>query len=192
MYDTPDSGDPVAYLPWWLNLLRVSGAIIVVVLPDDGQRTLILRREARRMEAPFLTCRRTRGPGQFFEFLSDELGIPLGRTPAFQRTETVARRLPRYVHFEQAELLTPTALGILLALKKTNENSSRDVSLVLSSGSRRLLQNIERADRYGTFLRHCCFYTPGVEPPPILEERRRSSERCGAAPPFQFPTGESD
>ncbi len=192
MYNPPDPGDPVAYLPWWLDMIRGTGMIIVVVLPDDGQSTLILRREARRMESPFLTCRRTRGPGQFFAFLANELEIPLGRTPAFQRTETIARRLPRFVYLEQADLLTPTALGILLGLKKTNEHSNREVSFVLSSGSRRLLQNIERADRYGTFLSHCCFYTPGVEPTPNLEERRRSAEQCGLPPTIQFPAGETD
>ena len=104
----------------------------------------------------------------------------------------MARRLPRFVYLEQADLLTPTALGILLGLKKNIEHSNREVSFVLSSGSRRLLQNIERADRYGTFLRHCCFYTPGAEPTPNLEERRRSAERCGLPPKIQFPAGETD
>ena len=180
MYSDPDPQDPVAYLPWWIEFALNAQMISLVVLPDDRWRTLILRTEARQLGAPFLTCLRTRGPRQFLTFLAQELGISPGRANSLQLMEAVLGELTRgsrVVFLDQAEVLTPTALKIVLDLHKEGENLGRQVSFVLSSGSRRLLENIERIDCEGSFMSYCCFYTPGVEPTPKLQELRRAIDQ---------------
>jgi len=94
MLEYADYSDPIEYLPLWIDLFASTGAILVVVLDDDAQRGMILRTEASRSGAPFLTCDKFRSTKQFLKFLAAPFGLVVsagfGRTIAFGRSYELA------------------------------------------------------------------------------------------------------
>ncbi len=181
--DSPSRGDPVSYVPWWLNELREFRSLFLVAWSDDVYRKTVLRKYARDFDAAYLECVSHRTGKQFLQWLASGFGLLAGRRTLADLYDTLQDELLSRNHLvilDEAHLLTLKALDMVRDLQHAVADLSRHgrddrrstSTFVLSSGSQEL---VNKLDRVPDFWAYCHFrYYRGV---PLSKKERHQLDQ---------------
>ena len=182
----PENGDhPIIWMRWHCDVAVECAKIAVIVVEPDRTRELGLRNYAREIGGVFSTCPRVRSAKQFLQLVAGSLGVACSNLSSYELFDGIEKLLSDSViplFLDRADLLTSVPLEMVLDIVKSSRTGC-----VLSSGSRKLLERIERVDQEGSFISYCSFYCPDVEPTPKLRDWWSSASAAGAPPTLKFP-----
>ena len=179
----PNNQDPVAYVPWWLDLLRGQPSLLVIAWSDGVYRKTTLRSYAQRAGGTFLECGPHRTRKQFLQWLASECGLFPGRRMSSELYEALLDLfLSRdyLVILDDADQLSVGALGAIRDLHHTIDDHcchGRDgrtsaSTFVLCSGNQELARKLDRIPDFWTY---CCWWHYDVPP----SKKQRALKRAG-------------
>ena|GEM_PF-2921598 len=166
-WDPPSRDDPVAFIPWWLELREEDSYLLLIAWSDDPYRKTTLQSYARKVGGRLLACQPHKTPRQFLQWLASESGLlPGPRTFAdlYTALEQHFLAADHLLILDDAHELSVSDLDIVRDLHHSiddrrrydRDSGSSTTTFVLSSGSHELVKKLDRVPDFWAYCWEWC------------------------------------